>query len=77
MKCVSCGSENVTVTATSNVKSRGGVVPLWYWLGFVWVIDMCLLFVIYRGLKRSAKKTNTRVDTWAICQDCGKRWRVK
>lgn len=76
MKCNKCESENVKVETVSNVKSMGGQVPLWYWFGFVWMIDICCLGLIYRGLKRAGKKTKTNVETYAVCQNCGHRWKL-
>ena len=75
MTCISCKSTNVKVEAISNVKSRGGTVPLWYYFSFLWTFDWLFFFAIYRLLKRSAKKTNTKVETYAICQDCGETWK--
>lgn len=84
MKCQKCGCGNVNVQVMSNVNSRGGTIPLWYWWSFAWIIDMCLYccvigffgLTIRHFLKRSAKKTKTSAETYAICQDCGYKWKV-
>lgn len=72
MKCKKCNSENVKVAAVSNVKSKGGATPLWYWFGFVCLFDIFLLGAIHRSFKH----TKTKVKTIAVCQDCGHSWKV-
>lgn len=72
MRCKKCKGTNVVVQTASNVKSKGGATPLWYWFCFVWMFDILLLGSIHR----SFKKTKTKVQTYAVCQDCGKTWKL-
>lgn len=86
MTCPKCGSSNVNCENVSNVKSKGGNVPIWYWLSIICpMIDMCLCmcvigffgFTIHHFLKRGAKRTKTKVESYAVCQDCGNNWKIK
>lgn len=70
MKCPKCGSENVQVQAVSEMKSRGCLTTLFYiFLLFVPIIGWIALFLLLKG--RKSKTTN-----YAVCQDCGKRWKA-
>ena len=86
MVCPKCQSENVKIETASNVKSRGGTVPLWYWWSIIcpmidFALCCCIIgffgFTIHHMLKRSAKKTKTEIETYAVCQDCGNTWNIK
>lgn len=80
MVCKRCGSENVNVQMVSKVSSRGGTVPWWYWILGLWFIDFMLyLFIIgFFGvnINHFFKKTKTKAQSYAVCQDCGCSWRV-
>lgn len=88
MVCPKCGSTNVNVQAVGNVKSRGGVGSqrawLLYWLCFGWAIDLmlycCIIgffgFTIHHYLKKRAYRTKTDVETYALCQECGHKYKV-
>lgn len=80
MKCLKCGSENVNVQAISNVKSHGGTIPWWYWLCFVWVVDVmlycCLIGFFGINIHHIFKKTKTKIESYAVCQECGHKWRM-
>lgn len=78
MICKRCNSDNVNVLAVTETRTkRRGI---FYWLFFGWVIDLALwmfLFIprliiaIFRS-RRVISKTTTQ----AICQNCGRRWKV-
>ena len=69
MKCKKCGSENVVVQAVNEVKGRGILGSLiWLFLAFCTIG----LILIIPMLTKSKGKTKT----FAICQNCGHRWRV-
>ena len=91
MVCPKCGSTNVNVQVVSNVKSRGGVHSwkkrfiflLVYWCCMLWCVDMFLFFLgfpIHRILKhrilKYENKTETEMESYAICQDCGHKYKV-
>lgn len=85
MTCRKCNSDKVRVENVSEVTSKGGNVPMWYWCSMVCpMIDFILYFcivgffgiTIYNALKRSADKTKTKVQTYAVCQNCGNHWKV-
>lgn len=83
MNCPKCNDSNFEFQTVGDVNSRGGVVPWWYkWTLFPMFIDLlltlCFLrFPIRRFLKNRAKKTKTKMRTYAVCQSCGYRFEVK
>ncbi len=78
MVCPNCGSQNVMVQAVTTVhnKHHGWA----YWVFFIWLFDFIiwLLFFIPRLIIQLCKKTKITSTTHseAVCQNCGKRWRV-
>lgn len=69
MICPKCGSDNVNVQAVNEVKGRGCFGSL------IWILLAICTFgiiLIIPLLTRSKGKTKT----YAICQSCGKRWKV-
>ena len=77
MICELCKSENVSIQTVSDVRSRGGHLPVWYYISFIWLLDLAFLFPIARILKRKADATKTKLRQIATCQNCGHHWEVK
>ncbi len=80
MKCPRCGSSDVLVQAVSEVKEKRKKGWL-YWLliGWWWEPISWLLFGIFKLLVvifSRKKKIVTKINTIAVCQNCGKRWKV-
>lgn len=78
MQCPKCGSNNVNVQAVSIVKNKHhGVI---YWLCFGWFIDLMLwIFLTIPRLIVAIFKPNkvkTKVKNFAVCQNCGHKWKV-
>ncbi len=78
MQCPKCGSNNVNVQAVSIVKNKHhGVI---YWLCFGWFIDLMLW--IFLTLPRlivaifKPKGVKTKVKSFAVCQNCGYKWKA-
>ncbi len=70
MICPRCSSERVAVQAVAETQKRGCLTTAFYILLLcVPVIGWIALFLLIRG-----KKSKTR--SYAVCQTCGKRWRV-
>jgi hypothetical protein len=70
MVCPKCGSDKVEVQAVSEVKKRGCLkVLLYIVLLCIPVIGWIALFMLIRGNK-------SRTVSYAVCQSCGKRWKV-
>lgn len=73
MICPRCKSNNVTVQAVTNVKTKHrGCVGWFFWI--LLAICTCGLILIIPLVTNS--KTKTKTHTEAICQECGNRWRV-
>ena len=69
MTCPNCGSNHVTVQAVAEQKKRGCLAAcLWILLA----ICTCGLILLIPLLTRKGSKTKT----YAVCQDCGHKWRV-
>lgn len=80
MTCPKCKSENVNVQIVSETKSRGGTIPWWYWLCFVWIIDLCLYLCIIGffgvNIHHIFRKTKSKTKSYVVCQNCGHKWKV-
>ena len=73
MTCPKCKSNNVTVSTVGNVKKRG-ILPCWYWLCCVWLVDIVCFGAIARHLKGNI---HTQMVSYGNCQDCGYSWKTK
>lgn len=73
MICPKCKSENVTVQAVTDVKTKHRGCLGW----FMWILlAVCTLGLILIIPLITNSKTKSRTHTEAVCQDCGNRWRV-
>ena len=70
MTCPKCKSENITFQTVSEQKSTGCLTVILYILLACTILG--LLIVVPLMLR---KKTET--VTYAVCQNCGHRWKVK
>ena len=69
MVCKKCGSHNVTVQAVAEQKKRG-CLGACCWL--LLAVCTCGLILLIPLLTRKGSKTKQ----YAVCQDCGNKWRV-
>ena len=78
MKCKKCGSENVNVQVVGVVKRKHH--GLSYWLCFGWFIDLMLwIFLTIPRLIAAIfrpKKVKTKIERYAVCQECGHKWKI-
>lgn len=73
MKCLKCGSENVTVQAVTDVKTKHrGCLGWCMWL----LLAVCTFGLILIIPIITNSKTKTKTHTEAICQNCGNRWKA-
>ena len=82
MTCPKCGSENVTVqvlTETQLKEKKHGVI-WWLCVGWWWVPCKWLVFtlpaLIVAIFKPKGYKTKSVHKKMAVCNNCGKSWRV-
>lgn len=81
--CKKCGSENINVQIVESFQIKRKGKTIWYWISFVWVIDLILWFVmpvvkiILKIFKRTHYSAKTKLEKNAVCQDCGYSWRIK
>ncbi len=78
MQCSKCGSNNVNVQAVSVVKNKHH--SIWYWLIIGWWFEpmMWLCFTLPWLIIKIFKpnKVKTKVKGYAVCQNCGYKWKV-
>ena len=80
MKCPKCGSENVSAQAVSNTRTKGKGCIYWIFIGwwlelFLWLfLTLPMLFAKLFGGKGKVK---TKVESHAVCQNCGYRWKIR
>lgn len=70
MTCPKCGSENVNVQAVAELQKRGCLTTLFYIVLACTIVGIFFLIPMIRG-----QKTKTR--QYALCQNCGHKWRVR
>lgn len=73
MTCPKCGSENVTIQAVTETKTKHRGCLGW----ILWISLACLtlgLILIIPLLTNSKSKSKTHSE--AVCQNCGNRWKV-
>jgi DNA-directed RNA polymerase subunit RPC12/RpoP len=73
MKCPRCGSDNVTVQAITEVKTkRRGCLGWLLWI----ILAICTLGLILIIPLITNSKTKSKTHSEAVCQNCGHRWKV-
>lgn len=82
MKCLKCGSENVSVqvvTETELKEKKHGVIWWvcvgWWWIPIKWLV-FTLPALIIAIFKPKKYKTKTHTKKMAVCNNCGKSWNV-
>lgn len=78
MICPKCGSDNVSIQAVANVHTKNKGCLYWGLIGWwlepiIWIFAFIpMLFVKLFG----KSKVKTTVQSHAVCQNCGNRWKV-
>jgi len=73
MKCPKCGSENVSVQAVTDVKTKHrGCLGWCLWI----LLAVCTLGLILIIPLITNSKTKSKTHSEAVCQNCGHRWKV-
>lgn len=77
MVCKSCGGDNINIQAVTETKTRGKGLTywlFWFWFDiFIWIFLFIPRLII--GIFRP-KKITSKTYRMAICQSCGKSWKV-
>lgn len=82
MKCPKCGSENVKIEIVTEQKFKTKKKGLLYWVTIGWFVEPLLwLFLtlpklVYELFKPKRYKVKTTTKKMAVCQNCGKTWKV-
>lgn len=85
MKCPKCGSENVSVQVTNEVKIKNKHKGIGYWIYFIcigwffwlmkWVIFTLPALIIAIFKPKKVKAVNKQV-TNCVCQNCTYTWKA-
>lgn len=82
MKCSKCGSENVTIQITNEVKLKNkhhGIIWWlcvgWWWIPIKWLFFTFPALIIALFGHKKQKVVNKQIKT-AICQNCGYSWKA-
>lgn len=82
MRCPKCGSENVTVQVVTEQELKEKKHGALYWICIGWWFKplMWIFFtmpmLIIAIFKPTKYKTKTHTKKMAVCNTCGKSWRV-
>jgi len=82
MNCPKCGSDDIRVQIVQEQKLKEKKKGLLYWItiGWLWEPFMWILFalpkLIVTILKPKKYSVKTKSKKMAICQNCGKTWKV-
>ena len=73
MNCPKCHSENVIIQAVTETKTKHRGCFGW----FLWILlAICTVGLIIIIPLITNSRTKSKTHTEAVCQTCGKRWRV-
>lgn len=73
MICPGCGSRNVLIQAITETRTRHRGCFGW----FLWILlAMITVGLILMIPLLTNSRTKSKTHTEAICQNCGRRWRV-
>jgi hypothetical protein len=77
MKCVKCGSENVTVTVEqiSGKTKEKNMGCLWAMCRWTLIICTCGLWLLV-GKRSKTGNTKFTSRSVCICQSCGNKWYI-
>lgn len=75
MRCIKCGSDNVTVQLINETKRRGCLMAIINLI--VKLILLCVSFLLWLISLILPIKRKTKTNKYAICQNCGYSWKIK
>ena len=77
MKCSRCGSYDVIIQAVTETQTKTKHRGCLGWaLWILLAVCTCGLVLIIPAITNTRTKTKTKTHSEAVCQCCGKRWRV-
>lgn len=84
MVCPKCKSENVSIQAISITESVNGHGIIWWicvgwWWMFIKLMGWLmfgLFMLIPRLFSKNKTKIKSKVRNYAVCQNCGNKWKV-
>ena len=82
MKCIKCGSENVSIQVVNEQKlvtKHHGIIWWlcigWWWVFVKWLFLTipALIFTIFVGKRKKIKNIQRKM---AVCQQCSHSWKI-
>lgn len=70
MVCPKCQSEDVTMQAVAEQKKRSCLFVV------LIIILLCIPIIGWIGLFFLLRGRKTETNTYAVCQNCGNRWKI-
>lgn len=75
MRCIKCGSENITVQLINEQKKRGCLIAI---ISFtIKLIILCISFILWLISLLIPVKKKIKTSKYAVCQNCGYSWKIK
>lgn len=75
MRCIKCGSENVTIQLVNEQKKRGCITSI---ISFVIKLMLFIVsFILWLISLLIPIKRKTKTTKYAVCQNCGYSWKIK
>lgn len=80
--CPRCKSENITMDTVVETRSRGIIKILLYVILILIALCLCVIFpwvgiILLIVILLLAFRKRSRTVTYAVCQNCGKRWKAR
>lgn len=73
MICPRCNSSNIYVQAVTNTKIKSrGCIGWFFWI----LLAICTVGLILIIPLLTNSKVKSKTHSEAVCQNCGKRWRI-
>ncbi len=73
MRCPKCGSTNVITQVVTEVKTKHrGCLGWFFWI----ILAVCTFGLVIIIPLLTNSKTKSKSHTEAVCQECGRRWKL-
>ena len=78
--CPKCKSNDISVQVVSDTHTKTKKRGLLYWVSFWWFVEFIIWFLaaipMLIGKLLRGKKIVTDFKKFAVCQNCGYKWKV-
>lgn len=74
MRCIKCGSENVSVQLINEQKKRSCIITIITFI--IKLIILCISFILWLISLLIPIKRKSKTNKYAVCQNCGYSWKI-